>query len=122
MAQVLSEEEKQKMRAFLEVMGDRVEILECIDTYAYFFPDWLVKITEGLQNLIADRQANNIPCDEEKEVLTNAGYFFTKMAYFSGLISEWHKDWPTVREQPKKRWTDCNGTIFPAVRNFKTVF
>ena len=92
MAHVLSEEEKQKMRAFLEVMGDRVEVLECLDTYAYFFPDWLLKITEGLQSLIAYKQANNIPCDGEKEILTNVGYFFPKMAYFSGLISEWHKE------------------------------
>jgi hypothetical protein len=90
--EVLSKEEKQKMRAFLEIMGDRIEVLECLETYAYFFPDWLVKITEGLQNLIAYKQEKNIPCDEEKEILTNAGYFFTKMAYFSGLISEWHKE------------------------------
>jgi hypothetical protein len=92
MAQVLSEEEKQRMRAFLDVMGDRAKVLECLDTYAYFFPDWLLKITESLQSVIDDKQANNIPCDEEKEILANAGYFFTKMAYFSGLISEWHKE------------------------------
>jgi hypothetical protein len=92
MAQVLSEEEKQKMRAFLEVMGDRIEVLECLDTYAYFFPDWLLKITEGLQNIITDKQAHNIPCDGEREILTNAGYFFTKIAHFSDLISEWHRE------------------------------
>jgi hypothetical protein len=92
MAQVLSEEEKQRMRAFLDVMGNRAEVLECLDTYAYFFPDWLLKITESLQSVIDCKQDNNIPCDEEKEILANAGYFFTKMAYFSGLISEWHKE------------------------------
>ena len=92
MAQVLSEEEKQKMRAFLEVMGDSVEVLECLDSYAYFFPDWLLKITESLQSTIAYKQAEKIPCDGEKEILTNAGYFFTKMAYFSGLISEWRRE------------------------------
>ena len=80
------------MRAFLEIMGDRIEVLECLDTYTYFFPDWLLKITESLQSVITDRQTRNIPCDEEKGILTNAGYFFSKMAYFSGLISEWHKE------------------------------
>lgn len=90
--QVLTEDEKQKMRAFLEVMEDRIEILECLDTHAYFFPDWLVKITEGMQSIIAHRQADDIPCDEEKEILTNVGYFFAKMAYFSGLISEWRNE------------------------------
>ena len=102
MAQVLSEAEKQKMRAFLEVMGDRVEVLECLDTYAYFFPDWLLKITEGLQSLIAYKQANNIPCDGEKEILTNVGYFFPKMAYFSGLISEWHKELSQKKYYPRE--------------------
>jgi hypothetical protein len=92
MAQVLSKEEKQKMRAFLEVMGERVEVLECLETCACFFPDWLLKITESLQSVIADKQARNMPCDEEKEVLTNVGYFFTKMACFSGLVSEWRKE------------------------------
>ena len=90
--EVLSKEEKQRMRDFLEIMGDRVEVLECIETYAYFFPDWLLKITESLQSTIACKQAENIPCDGEKEILTNAGYFFTKMDYFSGLISEWRRE------------------------------
>jgi hypothetical protein len=63
-----------------------------IFVYHLYFPDWLLKITESLQSTIAYKQAKNIPCDEEKEILTNVGYFFTKMAYFSGLISEWHKE------------------------------
>jgi hypothetical protein len=48
------------------------------DTYAYFFPDWLLKITESLQSVIADKQAKNISCDEGKEILANAGYFLRK--------------------------------------------
>jgi hypothetical protein len=88
----MGEAQIREMKKFLEIMGDRIEVLECLDTYAYFFPDWLVKISEGLQNLIAYKQANNIPCDEENEILTNAGYFFTKIAYFSGLISDWRTE------------------------------
>jgi hypothetical protein len=88
----IGEAQMLEMKKFLEIIGDRIEVLECLDTYAYFFPDWLMKITEGLQSLITCKQANNIPCDEEKEILSNARYFFTKIAYFSGLISEWHRN------------------------------
>jgi hypothetical protein len=88
----MDEERKQEMRAFLKVVSDRIEVLECLDIYAHSFPDWLVKITEGIQSVIDRKQGMQIPCDDEKEILSNMGYFFTKMAYFNGLISQWRKE------------------------------
>jgi hypothetical protein len=91
-----------EMKAFLELQDNRIEVLECLDTYAYFFPDWLVKITEGIQSIIDYKQKRNIPCDDEKEVLSNVGYFFTKMAYFSSLISDWHRGMALGQEETEK--------------------
>jgi hypothetical protein len=88
----MDEARLQETQAFLDVEGDRIEMLECLNTYAYFFPGWLQKITEGIQNIIDYKQGKNIPCDEEKEILADTGYFFTKMAYFSGLIPQWHRE------------------------------
>jgi hypothetical protein len=91
-----------EMKAFLELQGNRIEVLECLDTYAYFFPDWLVKITEGIQSIIDYKQKQNISCNDEKEILSNAGYFFTKIAYFSNLISEWHTSMILGNEETEK--------------------
>jgi hypothetical protein len=88
----MDEQKKQQMRVFLDLVGDRIEVLECLETNAYFFPDWTAKITEGIQSVIDYKQEKNISCDDEKEALANIGYFFTKMAYFSGLISDWRNE------------------------------
>jgi hypothetical protein len=85
----MGEEQKQQLRAFLDLMSDQIAVLECLETNVCFFPDWSVKISEGIQSVIDYKQGKNIPCNGEKEALVNIGYFFTKMAYFSGVISNW---------------------------------
>jgi hypothetical protein len=98
----LNAEEAANLKEYLDVLGDRIELLECLDDNAYFFPDWLQKINEGIQMLIDYRQEKKIPCDDEKELLANMGYFFTKMAYFSGLITDWHRELAAGMEINKK--------------------
>jgi hypothetical protein len=98
----LNAEETERMKAYLDVLGDRIELLECLDDNAYFFPDWLLKINEGIQMLIDYKQEKKIPCDEEKELLANIGYFFTKMAYFNGLITDWQRELTEEMELNKK--------------------
>ena len=94
----MDEEEKQRMQAFLEIVGDRIEVLEYLDNYAYFFPDWQKTINEALLEFIDKKQALNISCNKEKEMLTDMNFFFTKMAYHSGLISEWQKELANGKE------------------------
>ena len=94
----MSEEEKQRMQAFLEIVGDRIEVLEYLDTYAYFFPDWQKMINEALLEFIDKKQTLNISCDEEKEMLSNMNFFFTKMAYHRGLVSEWRQEMTNGKE------------------------
>jgi len=98
----MNKEEKQRMQAFLEIVGDRIEVLEYLVTYSYFFPDWQKTINEALLESIDKKQALNVSCDEEKEMLTNINFFFTKMAYHSGLISEWHKEIANGKSQTEE--------------------
>jgi hypothetical protein len=88
----LNEEETKRMKAYLDVMSDRIEVLEWLDNYAYFFPDWQKTVSEALLALMDKKQALNVSCEKEKEMLTNLNFFFSKMAYFNELISTWHME------------------------------
>jgi hypothetical protein len=88
----LNEAETERMKAWLEVVGDRVEVLEWLDNHVYFFPDWQKTVNEALLLQMDKKQALNIACDEEKEILIDMNFFFSKMAYFNELISTWHKE------------------------------
>ena len=94
----MNEDEKQRMLAFLELVGDRIEVLKILDTYAYFFPDWQKTVSEALILLIDKQQELKITCDNEKEVLTNINFFFSKMAYYHSLISDWQNEMAIGKE------------------------
>jgi hypothetical protein len=94
----LDEAETERMKAFLAVLSDRVEVLEWLDNYAYFFPEWQKTVSEALLAFIDKKQALNVSCDEEKEMLANINFFFSKMAFFSELISTWHKEMARGKE------------------------
>jgi hypothetical protein len=88
----MDEAKIQEMRAYLELKGNRVEILEYLDKYAQAFPEWLVKINESMQHLIRDKEGKNISCDKEREILGHVGLFLIKMASSGGLISDWYRE------------------------------
>jgi hypothetical protein len=90
--------ETERMKAYLAVLSDRVEVLEWLDKYAYFFPGWQKTVNEALLAFINRKQALNVSCDEEKEMLANINFFFSKMAYFSELISTWHQEMARGKE------------------------
>jgi hypothetical protein len=73
-----------------------------LDDYAYFFPDWLKIITNGIFSEIKKKQALNLSCEEEEETLNHVSFFFTKMAYFSGVLSEWDKELTMSKENMEK--------------------
>jgi hypothetical protein len=86
------EAEAERMKTWLEVLSNRVEVLGWIDNYVHFFPDWQKTVNEALLAQMEKKQALNIFCDEEKEILTDMNFFFSKMAFFSELISTWHRE------------------------------
>jgi hypothetical protein len=94
----LNEAETERMKAYLAVLSDRVEVLGWLDNYAHFFPDWQKTVNEALLAFIDRKQALNVSCDGEKEMLANINFFFSKMAYFNELISTWHKEMARGKE------------------------
>ena len=88
----LDEAETERMKSYLQILGDRIEVLEWLDNYAYFFPDWQKAINEALFMFMDSKQALKISCEEEKDMITQINFFFSKMAFFSGLITDWHKE------------------------------
>jgi hypothetical protein len=99
---VTDEEKKQEFREYLEILGDRIEVLECLEQNAYFFPDWTIKINEALLAYIEKYQKLNISCEGEKEILTNMNFFFTRIAFHSGLISKWRRETENSKEETEK--------------------
>jgi hypothetical protein len=94
----LDEAETERMKAYLAILSDRVEVLEWLDKYAYSFPDWQKTVNEALLAFIDRKQALNVSCDKEKEMLTGINFFFSKMAYFNELISTWHQEMAKGKE------------------------
>jgi hypothetical protein len=90
--QMFSSEELQRMEKYLELLGDRQELIEWIDDYSYFFADWSIIINEAVQEMITKKQKLSLPYDNEQEMLSNISFLFTKIAYFSGMISEWNNE------------------------------
>jgi hypothetical protein len=52
--------------------------------------------------LLTKKQALNLPCEEEKDMLTSINFFFSKMAYFNELISIRHMEMSGGKELTEK--------------------
>jgi hypothetical protein len=97
-----SPEELERMKTYLEVLSDREEIIGYLDNYAYFFADWSLIINESVQEMIERKQKLKIACDSEKEMLGDLSFLFTKLSYFSGLLSDWHKELTVGKENTEQ--------------------
>ena len=62
------------------------------NNYSYFFADWSIIINEAVQEMNAKKQSLGVPCENEQEMLTNINFFFSRMAYFSVMLSEWKNE------------------------------
>jgi hypothetical protein len=118
----LNEVETERMKAYLAVLSDRVEILGWLDNYAYVFPDWQKTVNEAQLAFIDKKQALTLPCEEEKEMLTKLNFFFSKMAYFSDLISTWYREMSGGKEFTEKMmWENFDveiATLLPYITSF----
>jgi hypothetical protein len=52
----MDEAKVKEMEARLEIIGNRIEVLEWLGTYTYFFPDWLKIINEAVLEFITEKQ------------------------------------------------------------------
>jgi len=85
-------EELQRIEKQLELQTDREELIGWMDNYSYFFADWSIIINEAVHERITKKQQLNVGCEKEWEMLSNLSFLFTKIAYFSGMLSDWHEE------------------------------
>ncbi|KAA6300737.1 MAG: hypothetical protein EZS26_003102 [Candidatus Ordinivivax streblomastigis] len=84
-------EELQRMKQYQKESTDKAEIIGLLDNYSASFADWSAIINDAIQEQITKKQQTNEPYEKEQEMLKNSSFFFTKLAYFSETLSDWHK-------------------------------
>jgi len=84
-------EELQRMENYLELQTTRKEIIGLLDKHSCSFADWSIIISEAVHDAMEKKQQLNMDCEKERKMLDNLSYLFTKLAYHSGMLSEWHK-------------------------------
>jgi len=93
------QEANERIQKRLEVLGDREELIELIGAYSYFFADWSVIICESVHEMITKKHALGLTCEKEQEMLADVNFFFSKTAYFNGLLIDWRKELDNEKEE-----------------------
>ena len=88
---IFSPEELEHMEQHLELRTTQKEIIGLLDGYSGSFADWSVIISEALHDSMERKQKLNMDCEKERKMLENLTYLFTKLAYHSELLTEWHR-------------------------------
>jgi len=86
-----SPEELGRMEQYLELQTAHKEIIGLLDGYSGSFADWSIIISEAVHDAMAKKQQLNMDCEKERKMLENLTFLFTKLAYHSEILSEWHK-------------------------------
>jgi hypothetical protein len=102
-----SAEELQRLEKYSEVLTNQKEIIGLLDSNSGSFADWLVIIGEAVHEAMAKKQQSNLDCEKERKMLENVTFLFTKMAYFSGTLSDWHKELTVGLEHTQMMIEEC---------------
>ena len=86
-----TEEELQRLKNQLEEQIVRSEIIGLLDRYSASFADWSGIISEAIHETMTRKQQSNIDCEKERKMLDTLSFFFTRLAFFSDTLSEWHE-------------------------------
>jgi hypothetical protein len=101
-----SHEEIQRLKCRLELKIAHEEIIGLLDGYSACFADWSVCISASVHDSIAKKQMLNMDCEKERKMLENLSFLFTKLAYHSGTLSDWHKQLTLGNELTEKMIAD----------------
>jgi hypothetical protein len=99
---IFSSEEIQRMESHLENQIAREEVMGLLDKYSCSFADWSIIISEAVHDAMERKRQSNEDCEKERKMLDNLSYLFTKLAYSSQLLSDWHKQLTFGNEQTKE--------------------
>jgi hypothetical protein len=95
-------EEIQRLKCHLETDKKQAEVIGLLDSYSASFADWSIIISKSVHETIANKQQLNEDYATEQEMLENFSFLFTKLAYYSGMLSEWHKQLTLGNELTEK--------------------
>ena len=84
-------EEIQRLKSQLDLKTAHAEIIGLLDKYSCSFAGWSIIINESVQQRITQKQQCSMNYEKEQELITNLSCLFTKLAYCSGILSDWHK-------------------------------
>ena len=88
---MFSPDELGRMEQYLEQQTAQKEIIGLLDGYSGSFADWSFIISELVHDSMAKKQQSNVDYEKERKMLENITYLFTKLAYHSETLTEWHR-------------------------------
>lgn len=97
-----TEEELERLREQLNEQIVHTEIIGLLDCNSAFFADWSKTISEAIYETMAKKQQLNMDCEKEQKMLVALSFFFTKLAFHSTTLSEWHQRLLFSNELTKK--------------------
>jgi hypothetical protein len=74
----------------LKDQTERLEVIGLLDKYSASFADWSISISEAVHEAMAKKQQANEDCKQERIMLENLTFLFTKLAFHRGMLSDWH--------------------------------
>ena len=89
---VFTPDERQRMEQYLELKTSQNEVIGLLDQYSGNFDDWTIIINEAVNEAIARKRQLNMDCEKEQKMLDDLSSLFTKLASFSEMLAEWHKE------------------------------
>jgi len=96
-----NEGELQRMEYYLKEQTAHREIIGMLDNFSYSFADWSILINEAVHDAMAKKQQLNMNCEKERKMLADITFLFTKLAYHSKTLSDWHNQLIIGTEQTK---------------------
>ena len=87
-----SDEETQRIRLYLDLQTERLEVIGLLDNYSSSFADWSIIISEAVHEAMVKKQQSGVNCEKERKMLNNLSFLFTKLAYHSSTLSDWRKE------------------------------
>jgi len=99
-------DEIQRLKCQLELSIAQAEIIGLLNANAASFADWTVMISEAVHETMAKKQQINMDCKKERKMLENISFMFTKLAFYSDMLSDWHKQLTFGNKLTKKMIKD----------------
>jgi hypothetical protein len=87
------------LERYLDTLNLRKRNIDWLYTNSNSFSQWSTTVTKLALSEIQRKKEEQIPYEEEKEVLENVAFFFNKLSYFKDMLNEWNKELGEDKEE-----------------------